>query len=155
MINRLICAAIAVVGLGLLVGGYFKYSSTGEFLDKAVAASGTVVNIERRETRDDDGDLEYLYYPTIEYETKAGDAFQFTGSGNQDAPAYSKGAIVDILYSKAKPGIAKVNSFFAIWGAAMILGIVGLAFLLAGSAGAITGKGKFKFASGGGDADDD
>ncbi|WP_435015957.1 DUF3592 domain-containing protein [Tundrisphaera sp. TA3] len=113
----------AVVGLGLLAGGFWSYRSSQRFVAKAATAEGEVVRLIRQEQPD-----RVSYRPLVRFRTPAGRAVEFTPATSSDPPAYAAGDRVEILYDPARPESASIRSFFDLWGVAAILGPLGFVF---------------------------
>ncbi len=131
--------AFAMVGLGMLIGAFFLYENTQNFLENALTAEGTVIELVRSKSSDST-----TYRPVVEFETQGGSRVEFTSSSGSNPPSYSEGEIVEVLYQESAPEQAKINSFFSLWGASTILGGMGSVFFLAGLSiilyGSIKGK---------------
>jgi len=117
----------SVIGLGMLVGSFFLYQNTMEFLAAAVKTDGVVVDLVRSRSSDST-----TYAPTIRFKTTNGTMIEFTSSTSSNPPSYSRGELVAIIYLADDPDKAKINSFFSLWGGAVIVGVLGTAFFLIG-----------------------
>jgi len=117
----------AIVGLGLLVGAYFAYTSTQNFLQSALTTTGTVTELVR--SRSDDS---YTYRPVVEFTTRSGEKIEFTSSSGSNPPSYSRGEIVEVFYDQTNPEQAKINGFFSLWGMSLILAGIGTVFSIFG-----------------------
>ncbi len=115
------------IGLAMLVGAYFLFTGTQNFLKTAVSAQGTVVELHRSRSSDSD-----TYAPVVEFQASDGSTVEFTSSTSSNPPSYSRGETVEVLYQEASPNDAKIKGFFSLWGAALIVGIMGLVFFLIG-----------------------
>lgn len=118
----------ALIGIGMLVGAFFLYESTSTFLDGATRADGTVVDLVRSRSSDST-----TYKPVVHFTTQTGEMVEFISSTGSNPPSYSKGEKVEVLYLPAKPQNAKINSFFSLWGGAVIVGGLGSVFFLIGA----------------------
>jgi len=116
-----------VVGLGMIVGAFFLFTNTQDFLKNALTTDGTVVELVRSRSSDSD-----TYRPVVVFKSNGGSTIEFTSSSGSNPPSYSKGEIVEILYQESSPEQAKINSFFSLWGATTILGGLGSVFFLVG-----------------------
>jgi hypothetical protein len=121
-----------LVGLGLLTGAYFSYSSTKHFLAHAVDAQGTVIELERRESTDSDGRSSTMFYPVVEFQTDTGKKIIFHESSGSNPPAYAVGDSTPILYTPENPSEASINSFLSLWLGALIFSFLGSMFSLIG-----------------------
>lgn len=118
MSNRTPVVVSLILGIGLLVGAGFFYSSTRQLIATAQKAPGTVVGFERRSSKKGHSD-----YPVIEFSTASGEIRRFTTSGAGD---YAKGEAVDVLYDPSDPGKARANVFIELWLGSLALGAFGL-----------------------------
>lgn len=129
------------VGAGMLLGAYALYSSTSSFIDRAVETEGVVVDLILSRSSDSSA-----YYPVVVFQDSNGREVEFqSNSGSNPAP-YNRGERISVLYETSAPERARINGFFSLWGAAMIVGGLGLAFALVGGAMLVTGvmKGRSK-----------
>jgi len=122
----------ALIGLGMLIGAFFAYRHTHDFLAEAISAQGTVVDMTESHSRDSSGHSSTYYYPVIEFKDQRGETIRFTSSSGSNPPSYSRGESADILYVPSRPQDASINGFFSLWGAAVILGGIGAIFFLTG-----------------------
>ncbi|OMH38925.1 DUF3592 domain-containing protein [Motiliproteus sp. MSK22-1] len=116
-----------LIGLGMLVGAFFLYQSTNEFLKDALTTEGTVVELIRSRSTDST-----TYRPVVRFITRGGSAVEFTSSAGSNPPSYSTGETVEVLFHESSPENAKINGFFSLWGGAVILGGMGAVFFLVG-----------------------
>lgn len=109
-----------IFGLGLL-GFSAKFGfSTYRLKESASIAMGVVVDYET--IRSSDGKT---YAPIIEFETSHGDKISFQSKMSSSRPKYALGQEIELLYDPLYPDDARINTFFALWGAAIIAGIMG------------------------------
>jgi hypothetical protein len=118
-----------LVGIGMLTGAFLLYNSTNSFLKEAVTAEGTVVELVRSRSSDST-----TYAPVIHFIDGTGETVEFTSSTSSNPPSYSEGEKVEVLYLPSRPQEAKINSFFSLWGAVVIVGGLGGVFFLIGAA---------------------
>jgi hypothetical protein len=119
----------ALIGLGLLAGAFWSYDSTRRFVASAATATGAVIEVVRREGQEV-GDSP-TYAPRIRFHTAQGEPIEFVGTWSSP-PAYSVGDTVRVLYDAARPQRASVAATFALWGVALVLGIIGAVFTTVG-----------------------
>ncbi len=124
---KIIKYIFSIAGLGMLVGSFFLYQGTSEFLSDAIKVDGVVVDLVRSRSSDST-----TYAPKIRFKTETGTMIEFTSSSGSNPPSYSRGEQVKIFYSSKNPDKAKVDSFFSLWGGAVIVGILGSTFSLVG-----------------------
>lgn len=119
--------AFTMGGLGMLIGAFFIYKNTQDFLKDALTTEGTVIELVRSRSSDST-----TYRPVVEFKTQGGSRVEFTSSSGSNPPGYSKGEVVEVLYQESSPEQAKINGFFSLWGASTILGGIGSVFFLVG-----------------------
>ena len=117
-----------VIGAGLLVAAVGSFQSTQGFIASADVTTGVVVDLERRESRDSDGNRSVTYYPVVQYRLPSGGTRQFRSSTGSNPPSYRQGQEVEVLYQPDNPRDARINGFFSLWGMTMILSVMGVAF---------------------------
>jgi hypothetical protein len=122
-----------LIGLGLLGGAAYLALDTRADIGRAETAAGTVIDLIGR--RDSDGDT--IYYPHVRYLTRSGETVEFTGAVGSSPPAFEIGEAVSVLYDPAAPEEARIDSFFQLWFGAVILGGIGLVFIVIGGTGSI------------------
>lgn len=116
-----------LVGMGMLLGTFFIYDNTRSFLSSAVKAEGTVIELVRSRSSDST-----TYRPVVHFSLN-GQQLEFTSSSGSNPPGYSRGEKVEVLYTPTNPQDARINSFFSVWGSAVILGGLGAVFFLIGT----------------------
>lgn len=129
----------ASIGLAMLIATFFLYQNTQAFLSTAVTTSGTV--IELISSRSNNNSITYA--PVVRFSTSNGDVTEFVSSGS-NPPAYSRNDTVEVLYQEATPQNAKINSISDLWGAGLIVGIIGLVFFSIGFSIIMAGRLKAK-----------
>jgi hypothetical protein len=117
----------AVIGAGMLVGAGAMRANTRSFLAHASATQGTVVALQPK--RSSDGST--TYSPVVSFKHGA-QLIQFTSQTSSSPPGYHVGETVPVRYLEMNPYDAKLDSFFSLWGGALILGGLGAVFLLIG-----------------------
>jgi hypothetical protein len=130
---RLVFSIFFVIGLGLLVGSYFTVRHTRLFLQTAVSVPGVVVeNIYRASSSSRNQGPSWSYYPHIRFQTTDGREIDFVSSTGSSPPSYSVSEPVTVLYDPQQPYKASLNSFGSLWGATIVLVILGVAFTAPG-----------------------
>lgn len=128
-----------LIGIAMLVGAFFLYRNTTAFLAEAAKADGLVVDLVRSQSSDST-----TYRPVVRFMSSSGEEIEFVSSTGSNPPSYSRGEKVEVLYLPAKPEKARINGFFSLWGATVILGVLGGVFSSVGIgiflAGALTGR---------------
>ena len=130
----------AVLGAGMLIGAAVSLLHTRSFLVQAARTQGTVVALQPRHSRNtgtngsktsDTGDS-VTFAPLVRFRY-AGQVIDFTVSASSKAPGYRVGATVPVLFLKSNPSSARIDSFFAVWGATVVLSLSGTVFFLIGA----------------------
>ncbi len=131
----------AIVGACMLAGAFALYSSTASFLEHSVTTQGTVVELIRSRSSDSTS-----YYPVVQFTAASGREIEFQSSTGSNPPPYSRGEQVAVFYEPANPEDAMVDGFFSLWGAALIICVIGSVFGLIGGGmiayGAMKGRSK-------------
>lgn len=126
--GRWFLVVFLLIGLGMLAGSVVSYQSTQDFIARSATTTGTVVELERRVSRDSDGNRSTVYHPVVRYSVNGGREYRFRSNTGSNPAAYRRGEEVEVLYQPSNPGDAKINGFFALWGGSVIMGVLGLAF---------------------------
>ncbi|MEQ9546792.1 MAG: DUF3592 domain-containing protein [Marinobacter sp.] len=117
-----------LAGLGMLAGAFFAFQSTSTFLETATAKPGVVTDLIRSRSSDSNA-----YYPIVRFEYEPGSPMEFQSSSGSNPPSYSRGEEVRVLFAPGEPGSARIDGFFSLWGAALIVGGIGAAFFMVGA----------------------
>jgi len=117
----------AFIGACMLAGAFASYNSTVSFLERSETAQGTVVELIRSRSSDS-----ISYYPVVQFTARNGRAIEFQSSTGSNPPPYNWGEQVTVFYEPANPEGAMINGFFSLWGAALIIGVLGSVFGLVG-----------------------
>jgi hypothetical protein len=124
-----------VIGFGLLIGSYFSYSNARNFLVNSDQTIGTVLRYDSHiseSTRDGQTTKTTMYTPLFNYSVNGSD-YESKSSISSSSKPYKIGEEVKLLYSKENPNESKEDSFFSIWGASLIMGLIGVIFFSIGS----------------------
>lgn len=117
----------SVIGIAMLVGASLLYNNTSDFLTRAVVAQGQVVDLVLSRSSDSAS-----YYPVVVFRDASGRQVKFQSNTGSNPPSYARGERVEVLYEPGEPEAARINGFFSLWGAATIVGGLGLVFGLVG-----------------------
>jgi Protein of unknown function (DUF3592) len=117
-----------IVGLGMLTGGFFIWRAHADFAAHAVSADGEVTDLAYRSSSKSGG----TYSPVVQFTTPDGKIVHMTGSTGSSSPSYARGDHVRVLYDRANPERAQIDSFMEQWFGTLILGGMGLVFSLVG-----------------------
>ncbi|WP_224240469.1 DUF3592 domain-containing protein [Hyalangium gracile] len=115
-----------MVGVGSLIGGLVAMGRTKSFLAQAREARAEVVAVQQRTG----SNRQKSYYPVFRYRTEQGATKDVVSSVGSNPPRYKEGDSLAILYDPAKPDSVRIHSFFNVWAGALILGAIGVIFLI-------------------------
>jgi hypothetical protein len=119
-------------GMGLLgVAGFFTFR-TLRFLGRSVNAEGTItalVQITRSNDDQDGGNARITYAPQFSFTDAKGETVTVTSNISSSPPAFDVGDSVGVLYLPDDPEQARIDSFWQLWGVALITGGIGTMFL--------------------------
>jgi hypothetical protein len=123
-----------VVGVFLLVGGYFSYKHTRHFIANSTIASGKVIDLVLQTKSDSDSPRTNrgTYHPVIRYETESREAIEFVSHTGSNPPSNRRGDRVTVRYDPNDPYKARVDSFISLWLSSLIPSGLGILFLTAG-----------------------
>lgn len=113
----------SIIGLAMLVGASLVYNNTSDFLTRAVATEGEVIELVRSRSNDST-----VYYPVVAFQDASGRQVEFQANSGTNPPSYSRGETVKVLYEPGEPEAARINGFFTLWGVPLILVMLGLLF---------------------------
>jgi len=116
-----------LIGLAALAGAWMLYSDAREFVATATVTEGTVVELVRSRSTD-----ATTYAPHVTFTDAQGRTHAFTSRTSSNPPAYHAGETVRVLYRSGSPEQARIDGFFSLWGGALIVGVLGGVFVLAG-----------------------
>jgi hypothetical protein len=108
--------------LALLVG-----KNSSDFVRAAVRTSGKIIAVIKK-----DGDDGPRFYPVILFQDRQGAEHRIESPSGDNFSPYVVGEPVSLLYNANNPGNVRMDSFFSLWGFALLPAIVGLANLLGG-----------------------
>lgn len=128
MKNILVGIFFSLIGLSILAGDFFITSNTIFFLNNSVKAEGQVVEIIQSRSSDNKA----IYSPRVVFIDSVGNEITFTSSLSTNISSYSTGDKVEVFYEKSNPQNARINSFFQIWFATILMSVLGVAFFLGG-----------------------
>lgn len=116
-----------IIGLAMVAGAAYWASRTSAFIDRAAVAVGKVIDLERSRSGDSSS-----YHPVVKFRTAAGQERTFRSSTGTNPPSYRVGEAVEVLYSESEPSDARIRGFFSLWGGPLIVGGMGMLFMLLG-----------------------
>ena len=94
------------VGLGLAAGGAAVWRSNARFEAAAGKAEGQVVDLISYRS-----DKSTMYKPMVQFQTEDGREISFSGATGSSSPSYARGDKVPVLYDRATPENAQIDSF--------------------------------------------
>ena len=136
-----------IIGAGMLIGAFFLYTSTSTFLKTSITAEGEVIDLLTSRSSRSSSNSSYsgtsiTYKPLVEFIDKEGKLYEFTTNSSSNPPSYAIGERVKVLYNPKSPHDAKIQGFFSLWGAALLVGGLGLVFFIIGGSMFIVSKRK-------------
>lgn len=131
---KIIGRIFVVVGVCLLVGGFFSYKNTRCFIANSTVASGEVIDLvlQAKSGSHSPRTNRGTYHPIIRFETESREAIEFMSNAGSNPPSYRKGDMVTVRYDPNDPYTARVDSFISLWLPALIPCSLGLLFATAG-----------------------
>jgi hypothetical protein len=126
----LVGVIFSIVGVGLLIGDYFAYSSTREFISKARPATGVVEELVLHNSGSSSSSG--TYHPQVRFRDGQGQEILFEDDVGSNPPSNEVGESVEVLYDGSNPQHAHINSFFLLWFDVLIFSILGGVFTLVG-----------------------
>ena len=118
-----------LVGAGVLVGDFFITTGTVSFLNSSTKTDGSIVNIVQSRSSDSGN---YMYAPEVSFIDASGQTITFTSGVSSSYSSYKVGDKVSVLYDKNNSRIARINTFFQLWFATIVMSVVGVIFFLIG-----------------------
>jgi uncharacterized protein DUF3592 len=119
----LLCGAGAVA---LLWAGVVIYRNR-QFVAQAAQATGTVTAVVMGV-----GSEEVLYFPVVRFQTRDGQAIEFTSGVGSSPSRFKTGQPVSVIYNPQQPQKARLNSGLFLWGGPTLLIILGCGLGLLG-----------------------
>lgn len=129
---KLVSGLFSIIGVGMLAGSFFIFSSTNQFIAGAAEAKGTVIELDRSRSRSSSGSSSTTYRPVVAFTTATGKSIEFTSSVGSSPPSHHVGEAVTVLYNPADPYSARIKSFFQLWFGFLIVFFLGLVFATIG-----------------------
>ena len=133
---QLIGIIFAIVGAALLVIGVVVFSRTRRFLATAVSAQGTVLEMIQRTSKDREGAVSTVWAPRVRF-SASGQTIEFESKVGSSPPRYKEGDTLEVKYDPQDPNNARVAAGSSMWLVPVLLGGIGVVFLILGLALAI------------------
>jgi hypothetical protein len=124
-----------LMAIGLFVTSAVMAFREHRFIVRAAHGQGTVVDLDRRTSRDREGRQSSAFYPVVEFRAQSGQIVRIVSSLGSDPPAYAIGEAVPVLYERATPESGCIDSFNERWGLALMCAGIGLPFFAIGFVG--------------------
>ena len=126
-----------VVGLGMTVVAAWLAQDSILLLREGVSTPAQVMRVASRATRDSDGKRETTYTAFIEYRVGNGvvtlERMWSVRDGSHCVwPCYDRGEMLKVIYLPAEPSHAEVRSLPALFFAPVLVGGIGLLFVMVG-----------------------
>ncbi len=126
----------AIIGLGMLVGAFFSFRHTQDFIAQAVTTQGRVIDlhVSRSTSRDSNNNSResITYYPIVEFTDRNGQSISFQSNTGSYPASYDRGDLVEVLYLPEKPRDAAINSTGSLWAGTIVLSSLGGIFFAIG-----------------------
>lgn len=133
-IIKIIRNVFALIGLAMLMGAFFIYQHSQQFVQKAIKAEGTVIElVESFSNNSSSKNTSRTYAPKIAFTTVSGENITFVTSTSSNPPAFDVNEKVEVLYAADAPKDAKVNAYFDLWTGATVMGLLGAFFFAIGA----------------------
>ncbi|MFN2099529.1 DUF3592 domain-containing protein [Altererythrobacter sp. MF3-039] len=113
-----------LIGLGLLGGSLWAWSSSQSYISDGIRTTGTVIDLDYRDSDEGSG----TYAPVVEFTDREGATRIYRSSSSSNPPAYRRGEQVTLYYMPGEPERAMIDSFSDRYLLPLILGVLGLAF---------------------------
>ncbi|HWE83465.1 MAG TPA: DUF3592 domain-containing protein [Terracidiphilus sp.] len=115
-----------LIGVACLVLAAIGGAWSARFVMRSVATVGAVTALEDKVNADDG---KTYYYPEFVFEAQDGKTYNGVSHTGSTSADYAVGQSVRILYDKADPNSARIDSFGQIWGGDLLVALVGIMFL--------------------------
>jgi hypothetical protein len=129
-ILKIIGFILILCGLIMLLVSGITFFNARNFARDSVVTTGTVVDLVLEDSMSDDSGP--FYHPVVSFITTDGETVEFKASYGSNPPRYSRGDEIKVRYDRYNPYKARLDSFFDLWGIAIIFGAIGLAMIDAG-----------------------
>lgn len=130
----LLSLSFRVIGLIFALTGVVVAVTTGVFVTRAERVTGEVVDYATEQNAiafmRSDEPTGILYYPVVEYSLPGGGSYTITGRTGRSARAFEVGDRVGVLVATDNPERARLDTVFEVWGTSIILGGLGVLFLV-------------------------
>lgn len=113
-----------LVGLGLLGGSFWAWSSSQSYITDGIQTTGTVIDLDYRSSDEGSG----TYAPVVEFTDREGMRRVYHSTSSSNPPAYARGEQVTLYYMPGEPERAMIDSFMDRHFAPLLLGAMGVIF---------------------------
>jgi hypothetical protein len=111
-----------VLGILMVLGGFFVTKNTSDFIDGALSSKGTVIELIQKEDS---------LYPKIEFQDETQKSHTFKSSFGCSTSCYKEQEQVVVLYSSGEIKNPRINSFMSLWLPSLLLFGIGISFVIA------------------------
>ena len=116
-----------ITGLGVLVIALILVGVQLNFINNSLRGQGTVIKNASHISTNSNGNV---YAPVVSFKTADGRVMEFEEGTRSNPPAHQIGETVEVFYKANNPKDAQINSPFDLWLAPMIMGAIGVFFLM-------------------------
>ena len=113
-----------IIGLSVLALSVNLFNETLSLLRVAKYTEGTVVDFST--SRNSEGRT--MYAPVVSFTSASGEVVKFTSNTSSSRRGYDNGEKLEVIYDPANTQDARINSFFPMWGGALISLVLGVVF---------------------------
>jgi Protein of unknown function (DUF3592) len=117
------------IGIGMLIGAFFIYKNTNDFIEKAITTDGVVIELVQSQSSDYST---ASFSPLVAFKNQNGEEIEFKSSSSSSPANFDIGEKVIVYYELQNPQNARIKAFFELWGGATIVGGIGFIFGLIG-----------------------
>ncbi len=125
---------VPAIGVLMIVGAIAIGVARMRFEAEALRADGEIIGLRESTSRDSDGNISTTYCPQFRFTDVRGRVFDVEASGCSKPAGYAIGERVPVLYRAAAPQRASLDGFTERWLASVVVGGIGLVFLIIGLA---------------------
>ena len=92
------------------------------FVHRSLASQGTVLRLRSKPNSDNDATV---YAPVFTFNAIDGQSYTVASNNYSDPPEFSAGQSVKVLYERASPQEARIDSLWQVWAMEIVLGAIG------------------------------
>ena len=110
-----------ILGVLMFLGGLYITKSTSDFIDNALSANGTVIELIRKEDS---------LYPIVSFQDKTEKLHTFESNFGCSPACYKEQEQVTVLYSDSNVKQPKISGFLSLWLPSLLLLGIGISFVV-------------------------